>query len=186
MSKARVVKDLSIFAWDPTEGFIAMVRRIGRSALPSVLVAGVVSVLLGGGAALAQGTTDDPAQVEAGRAVFEQTCSGCHGVDGTGSQFGRSLIGIAAEQPDRAVHIASVTDGKGAMPAWGGDLSADEIDAAVSYVRLTFVEVEAEAELAITGSSTVPLLVVGLSLVLAGTLIVLTLGRDPSRPRPAT
>ena len=44
------------------------------------------------------------------------------------------LIGIA-DQGDRATHVASVTDGKGGMPAFGERLSADEIKKVAVYVH---------------------------------------------------
>jgi LPXTG-motif cell wall-anchored protein len=50
------------------------------------------------------------------------------------------------QQPDRAVHVTSVTEGKGNMPAWDATLSAEEIDAVVSYVRLGFVSEAAEED----------------------------------------
>ena len=119
----------------------------------------------------AQGDADDPAQVEAGMAVFESNCAGCHGADGTGSNTGRPLTGIADQEADRSVHIASVTDGKGGMPAFGGGLTAEEIDSAVSYVRLTFVAQD-DAELAVTGVDSADLAFIGLLAAGAGIAMV--------------
>lgn len=112
---------------------------MSRSVPFTVLLAGILVFALSlHQDATAQGT-DDPAQVEAGQVVFETACAGCHGVDGTGVEgFGRSLIGVATED-ERSEHIESVTNGKGFMPAQGELLSAEEIEQAVSYVRLTFV-----------------------------------------------
>ncbi len=125
------------------------------------------------GEAQAQGA-DDPAQVEAGQAVYEMSCAGCHAEDGTGTAgLGRPLTGIA-DQGDRATHVASVTDGKGSMPAFGPQLAEEEIDAAISYVRLTFVDAAAEetAEapeaLAETGVNSTQLAVVGIAMLAAG------------------
>lgn len=158
----------------------------GRRWIAAVLTAVAAVLIVGGPAALAQSTTDDPAQLEAGQAVFAANCAGCHGSDGAGSQLGRSLIGIAQSEPDRLVHINSVTAGKGNMPAFGPRLDPDQIDAAVSYVRLTFVDesatvgVTAEPELAVTGAgSTTLLLATGLGLLLAG------IGLRSLRPRRA-
>lgn len=128
------------------------------------------------GLALATGASaqggDDPAQIEAGQAVFELNCAGCHGSDGAGTSQGRPLIGVAVEQPDRSVHVMSVTDGRTVMPAFGERLSAEEIDAAVSYVRLTFVDPDAEpAALADTGTETGLLAVGGLTMVATGALL---------------
>jgi LPXTG-motif cell wall-anchored protein len=111
---------------------------------------------------------EDPAKVAAGEAVFTSAgCVGCHGADGAGVEGrGRPLIGIAAQQPDRTVHITSVTNGKGGMPAWGDQLSADEIDSAVAYVRATFVS--DSDDLAQTGSETNVLLLAGAALMAFG------------------
>lgn len=141
-------------------------------------------VLFAQGTAYAQGA-DDPGQVEAGQAVYEMSCAGCHGADGMGvAGRGRPLIGIA-NQGDRATHIASITDGKGGMPAFGERLSEEEIDQAASYVRLTFVDepaVEEPAadepaatettELALTGVNTTGLAIVGVTMLAGGVQLV--------------
>ena len=140
-----------------------------------------------GGSASAQGSGDDPGQVTAGKAIFETNCAGCHGVDGMGSNTGRPLIGVAAEN-DRSRHITSVTEGRGAMPAFGDNLSAEEIGSALSYVRLTFVAdaaadsgdaaadegdaPAAETTLAVTGAETPFLAVGGVTVLAAGALLV--------------
>lgn len=147
-----------------------------RRILPAlVAITALFVVLLGTGPAQAQGA-DDPAQVEAGMAVYEASCAGCHAADGTGvAGRGRPLTGIAA-QGDRATHVASITDGKGGMPAFGERLSADEIDQATSYVRLTFVEEAAaaqEEELARTGVDSTGLAVIGTALLAGGVQLVL-------------
>ena len=100
-------------------------------------------VLGASGEATAQGA-DDPGQVEAGQVVFEANCARCHGADGTGTNRGRPLTGIAM-QGERAQHVQSVTEGRGGMPSFESSLSEAEIDQAVSYVRLTFVAAEEPA-----------------------------------------
>jgi len=82
---------------------------------------------------------DDPAHLPLGEAVFAAKCAGCHGSSGAGSERGRGLIDIAVEEPDRSVHIASVTYGIGEMLLRPGLLTPEEIDAVVSYVRLSLV-----------------------------------------------
>lgn len=119
-----------------------------------------------GAASLAGAQTEDAAQVAAGEEVYASSCSGCHGANGEGSDNGRPLTGIAAQEPDRTVHIMSVTDGKGSMPAFGDRLSEDEIDAAVAFVRATFVS-EAD-DLPRTGSDANLLLAGGLGLMAFG------------------
>ncbi len=105
--------------------------------------------------------------------VFNGGCSSCHQADGSGSAAGRSLIDVALEQPDRSVHVASVTNGLGNMPAYADRLTEAEIDAAVSYVRLTFLsEGDAMDELPNTGLDAW-LFVVGLGLIASGGAAVL-------------
>ncbi len=137
-----------------------LVRLVGTAAASAGLILG-----LSPGAVSAQSETDDPAQLEAGEAVFVESCAGCHGDDGMGTDFGRPLTGIAGQEPDRLVHIASVTDGKGDMPAFGDALSVDDIDAAVTYARLTFVSEQDAATLPRTGPSEAIALVGGAFLV---------------------
>lgn len=71
-----------------------------------------------------------------GAAVYAARCAGCHGDDGTGG-FGPALGGgrVVAEFPDEADQIEVVTSGRGAMPAFGSRLSAEEIAAVVAFTR---------------------------------------------------
>lgn len=155
--------------------------------------------LLGISTAGAQSAEDSIEQLEAGQAVYESSCAGCHGIDGEGSPAGRPLTSIANQEPDRSVHFASVKDGKGNMPAFGERLSDDEIDSAISYLRLSFVGVEAQSgaaddsgddssdddeaaaettdaggpeELAVTGATSGLLTVIGVSLIAAGVVVL--------------
>lgn len=129
--------------------------------------------------AAAQDAVDDPAQFDAGMAVFEANCASCHLSDGTGSAAGRPLTDIAIEQPDRSVHVTSVTEGIRGMPAWADVLSPAEIDSVVSYVRLGFVsqpveqaDTPAEEELAATGAEAPYILIAGVALLGAGFLFI--------------
>ena len=106
----------------------------------TLALSGLLLVVVAGSAPASAQGADDPAQVAEGQVVFALSCAGCHGDDGAGiTGAGRSLTGIA-NQGDRAVHIDSITTGKGGMPAFGERLSSDEIEQAASYVRLTFVD----------------------------------------------
>ena len=151
-----------------------------------VLFASAMLLFTGGGTAAAQGATDDPGQVAAGEAVFTANCARCHGADGMGTDIGRPLIDIAS-QGDRGRHFTSVSEGRGGMPAFGDRLSVEEIDSAISYVRLTFVSAadttdddagaadDAAAqptELAVTGAETPIVALGGAALIAAGALMV--------------
>ena len=73
------------------------------------------------------------ATVEMGRAVYNQLCLHCHGRDmvnpGTASFDLRRF-----PRDDRARFFNSVTNGRGAMPAWGDLLRPGELDALWLYV----------------------------------------------------
>jgi cbb3-type cytochrome c oxidase subunit III len=82
------------------------------------------------------------AQVERGRAVYTERCARCHGSDGQG----HTRMGETVEPPDlsdpawqrgrsNARMIASVTNGRGQMPAFKKKLSRQEIADSVAYVR---------------------------------------------------
>lgn len=69
--------------------------------------------------------------------LFESGCARCHSADGSGGR-GPSLIGIAAEQPDKQPAIDIVTSGGRGMPSFGSRWSDVEIAAVVDYVYETF------------------------------------------------
>jgi cbb3-type cytochrome c oxidase subunit III len=77
-----------------------------------------------------------------GREVYTSNCVRCHGADGAG----RTRLAEIVEPPDMtdpawqrqrstARMIASVSNGRGQMPAFKKKLSRQEIAAAVAYVR---------------------------------------------------
>lgn len=146
-----------------------------RTRLGAFFATVALGLLVGiGGAPAGAQDVDDPGDLGQGMELFNASCSSCHQVDGSGSAAGRSLIDIAIEQPDRSVHIASVTDGIGNMPGYGDRLTVDEIDAVVSYARLTFLsEEDVMDELPNTGLNAW-LFVVGFSLIGLGGAAVLT------------
>jgi mono/diheme cytochrome c family protein len=89
----------------------------------------LASALLIPAAARAQ----DSAQVAAGADIYRDKCAECHGerLVNPGSSF--DLRKLHADE--RARFDKSVADGKGQMPAWGGVLGADDMDALWAYVR---------------------------------------------------
>ncbi len=81
-------------------------------------------------------------QVERGREVYAANCGRCHGADGAG----HTRLAEVVEPPDMtdrawqrargdARMIASVSKGRGGMPAFRRKLSRQDIAAAVAYVR---------------------------------------------------
>ena len=71
-----------------------------------------------------------------GARVFSKNCATCHGADGSGG-IGPQLSGGAVVRrfPNPSDQIAFVTNGQGAMPAFGGMLSPAEIRQVVAYTR---------------------------------------------------
>jgi ubiquinol-cytochrome c reductase cytochrome c subunit len=66
-----------------------------------LVVAGVLySTLSGGGGASAAAPAQAATQVQQGKALFEATCSSCHGLDAQGTAQGPSLIGAGAAAVD--------------------------------------------------------------------------------------
>ena len=71
---------------------------------------------------------------EAGAAVFEEAgCGGCHTLEAAGSS-GSIGPNLDDSQPDAALVVDRVTNGAGAMPAFGDRLSEEEIQNVAAYV----------------------------------------------------
>ena len=77
---------------------------------------------MGGGAPVAADATGDQ--------IYQAKC-GCHGPNGAGGNA-PTLAGIhdSADEVQKTVH-----DGKGRMPAFGSQLSDDQIKKVVAYVK---------------------------------------------------
>ncbi len=69
-----------------------------------------------------------------GRQIYSYLCSHCHGFNmvnpGTSSY---DLRRFPVDQQER--FVTSVMNGKNTMPAWGGELTADELDKLWDYIR---------------------------------------------------
>jgi len=107
-----------------------------------VFVLFVFAVGAASGASAPADSRKGGSQVGRGRGVFVANCARCHGSDG----LGHTSMGEMTEAPNltdaawqarrsNARMIASVTNGRGEMPAFKRKLSRQEIAAAVAYVR---------------------------------------------------
>jgi cytochrome c6 len=71
---------------------------------------------------------------EAGAAIFsEQGCGGCHTLEAAGSS-GNVGPNLDEAMPELDLIIDRVTNGKGVMPAFGDELSEEEIKNVAAYV----------------------------------------------------
>jgi mono/diheme cytochrome c family protein len=101
---------------------------VGIAALAFVLALFVNEPDDGGGGGGAASTSP-------GESVYSASCASCHGADGGGG-LGPQLAGRVVEKfPDAADEVAVVTNGRGGMPSFQGDLTPEQIDEVVEYTR---------------------------------------------------
>jgi len=98
----------------------------------AVMIAAVVVVLLFAN----EPDSGSTASTSPGAQVFAASCAACHGADGGGGTGPQLAGGAAAKRfPDVEDQITFVTDGRGAMPSFGGRLSPAQIRDVVEYTR---------------------------------------------------
>ena len=122
-----------------TTRVVVSVPRLGLAAMVAALAFAAMS-----GSSLAQGSATtavpavaagDVAKVAKGRDLFANYgCSACHTLSDAGADghVGPSLDGDA--NLSQAFVVDRVTNGQGQMPAFGGQMSAEEIDAVAAYI----------------------------------------------------
>jgi cytochrome c6 len=76
----------------------------------------------------------------AGAAVYKAKCNTCHGPDGGGTAVGKSLQAAdlrsaKVQSKSDAELIQTISDGKGNMPGFKGDITDEEIHAVLAHVR---------------------------------------------------
>lgn len=124
----------------------ARVRQLARVRVMPLLVAMALVVTLGLAACGGSDATEadlerlelafESADVTLGSEVFSDSCSVCHGSDGSGG-VGAALGGVDERLTVRS-HLAVVWTGRGSMPPFSGILTDAEIVAVVAYQRSTF------------------------------------------------
>jgi mono/diheme cytochrome c family protein len=105
-----------------------MTAKTKTAALATLLALGMIAP------AIAQQAPADPAQMQAGAALYEQNCSGCHQIDGSGLPPDFPALAGNANLGDVGLVVGNVHNGKEAMPAFP-DLTADELAALTTYIR---------------------------------------------------
>jgi cytochrome c oxidase subunit I len=135
-----------VFVWNMVQTLRGAERAVGDTAV-AVAEAAVVMIALalalGGGAAgffvgratAPSKTTTAPAPTaatSAGRRIFESAgCLNCHTLGGRGGTVGPSFDQV---RPSKALAVDRITNGKGGMPAFKGQLTGTQIDAVAAYV----------------------------------------------------
>jgi len=78
----------------------------------------------------------DAASPATGRTVYEANCAACHGADGTATVPGTPSFSKRErlEKPDGQL-MNAIRNGLNIMPAWQGQLNADEMTSALMYIR---------------------------------------------------
>ena len=113
-----------------------MFKKLVDAVQIVAVVAAAVTVLF----LFAGGDTGEPADESAGgdvgADVYSGRCASCHGSDGGGG-VGPALAGGAVVEayPEIDDEIAVITEGRGAMPSFGDDLTPEEIEAVAVYTR---------------------------------------------------
>lgn len=114
-------------------------RKRKAFARPWLLVMALLVVGLAYSAVIPQSSSAETAmtqQIEEGKAIFDVSCSSCHGLNGEGLSQGPSLIGVGAASVDFQM-------GTGRMPAPRAEVqvparevvySQEQIDAVAAYV----------------------------------------------------
>lgn len=108
--------------------------RFANFAIAAVLVAGFPLTTIPGK------STGSAANIAASKATFQAKCAMCHGVDGAGSEVGKSMnvpdLRSAAVQKLPDAELAEViANGKNGMPSFKGSLDAGQIHDIVAYLH---------------------------------------------------
>ena len=93
-------------------------------------IAGTLALAAATSAAGAQPSA--PEAAEAGRKLYVSSCTRCHGINLVTNGIGFDLRSFP--QHDKERFVRSVTNGKGAMPAWGSTLKPEQIDLLWVYI----------------------------------------------------
>jgi quinohemoprotein ethanol dehydrogenase len=121
-----------LFSLDGTIGPVAAPAGPGTA----VQHAGESAETRTGGEGRAQDVPVSGGDATAGKQVFSDNCSTCHGLSGHGGNGGPDLTAIPDAKQAAAV-VKQVTNGGGGMPAFGGQLSDTDISNVAAYVSRT-------------------------------------------------
>lgn len=126
-------------------------RRRHAAARPLLLVLALLVVGLGYSVVSPQQTSADTEmtqQVEEGKALFNVSCSSCHGLNGEGTTQGPSLIGVGSASVNFQVATGRMPAARpeAQIPAREPSYSAEQIDALAAYISTWGTGVETPTE----------------------------------------
>jgi cytochrome c6 len=103
-----------------------------REHAAAALAIAVFAAGCGGGGSNGTGTAS-PSELNRGKEVFTDRCGSCHTLSAAGTRGG---VGPNLDEvkPDEATVKMTVTNGRGGMPAFKGQLPAKDIEAVAQYV----------------------------------------------------
>ncbi len=118
--------------------FLTMFRR-HSFARPALLILALVVVGLGYAGVNPQRSsaeTETTQQVEQGKALFDLTCSSCHGLGGEGTSQGPTLIGVGAASVDFQMGTGRMPAARqeAQLPSRKVNYSQEQIEAVAAYV----------------------------------------------------
>ncbi len=105
------------------------IARVRGSVWRAVLGAGLLAL-----GATARASGEETSSAAAGARIYAKYCETCHGEElqnNSGVVF--DLRRLRADEYER--FVASVMNGKRAMPSWSGVLDQSQLDALWSYIR---------------------------------------------------
>lgn len=131
-----------------TRGRRSRISSAARGWAALVAVAFVALLFLGQAREVQQGTPLSAGQTARGQELFAGNCAQCHGADARGMDAAPALTGVVDRLGRDAVEdtIRAGRDVSPPMPAFGGQLTDEEISSVIAYLEALPDEEEREEE----------------------------------------
>jgi len=68
-----------------------------------------------------------------GKAIFESKCTRCHGSNGTKGAFGAKNLRKSTLNDEKLINV--ISNGRWIMPRWKNELSPEQIQAVITYIK---------------------------------------------------